>query len=130
MVRELAGVDKRQRWPLLRSLGDAAAEELRPVLREAVARFPRVICLTHVPPWREACWYNGQLSNDEWLPHFTCQALGATVSEVMREFPQRQLTVLCGHTHSAGRAWILPNVEARTAAAEYGRPAVAAVWEV
>ena len=32
------------------------------------------------------------------------------------------MTVLCGHTHSAGIAKILPNLEVRTGAAEYGRP--------
>jgi Icc-related predicted phosphoesterase len=129
LIEELAGVGKAERWPLLKALGDAAADHARRVLPEALDRYPQAVFLTHVPPLREACWYQGQISNDEWLPHFTCLALGQALVEIMRERPDRKLTVLCGHTHSPGETWPLANLRILTGAAEYGRPEIQQVFE-
>ncbi|HTN89531.1 MAG TPA: hypothetical protein VL242_37900 [Sorangium sp.] len=41
--------------------------------------------------------------------------------------PERRIEVLCGHTHGAGVAEILPNLLVRTGGAEYGEPAVQCV---
>jgi 3',5'-cyclic-AMP phosphodiesterase len=124
LIQELAGVSKEQRWPLLQALGDEAAAVIRRVLPQALARYESVYLLTHVPPLREACWYNGAISNDEWAPHFTCKAVGDAILEIMPDYPERSLTVLCGHTHGCGEAHPLPNVWIYTGAAVYGFPAV------
>lgn len=129
LIAELAAVGKAARWPMLKALGDAAAEHVRRVLPAALDRHPHVVFLTHVPPLREACWYQGQLSNDEWLPHFTCLAVGQALVEIMRQRPDRKLTVLCGHTHSPGETWPLANLRILTGSAEYGRPEIQQVFE-
>ena len=98
LIEELADLSKEARWLRLKQLGDEAAAHIRRVLPPALERYQHVFVLTHVPPWREACWYQGQISNDEWLPHFTCLAMGEAIESVAREYPDRQLTVLCGHT--------------------------------
>ena len=82
--------------------------------------------LTHVPPFREACWHRGQISDDDWLPHFACRAVGEVLVEAMAAHPECEMTVLCGHTHSPGEAQVLPNLRVLTGGAEYGRPAGAA----
>jgi 3',5'-cyclic-AMP phosphodiesterase len=130
LIEELAGVGKRDRWPLLQALGDAAARHVEVVLPRALADHEQVFFLTHVPPLREACWYQGQISNDEWLPHFTCLAVGQAILRIMRDFPQRRLTVLCGHTHSSGETTPLENVRILTGGAEYGSPRIQQVFEV
>ena len=71
--------------------------------------------LTHVPPVREACWHEGQLSDDQWAPHFTCLAVGEAILDVMAGHPDKRLTVLCGHTHGQGETQPLPNVQILTA---------------
>lgn len=124
LIAELAHMTKRERWPVLKALGDEAAEAVREKLRKALARFPRVWLATHLPPLREACWHEGQISNDEWAPHFTCKALGDVLLETMREHPDRQLTVFCGHTHSPGIAQPLPNLTIYTGGASYGHPTI------
>jgi predicted phosphohydrolase len=124
LIEELAGVTKEERWPLLQALGDAAAAAVRRVLPLALERYELVYFLTHVPPLREACWHEGRISNDEWAPHFTCKAVGDAVLEIMQDYPQRELTVLCGHTHGSGEAHPLPNVWIFTGAAVYGFPAI------
>ncbi len=130
LIAEFAGLDKRRRWEVLKALGDEAAEHMRRVLPLLFERFDEGYLLTHVPPWREACWHEGQISNDAWLPHFTCQAVGQAILEAMAARPGKRLTVLCGHTHGAGQCWPLPNVHVRTAGADYGHPDIARVIEI
>ena len=86
--------------------------------------------LTHVPPFREACWHEGQLSCDNWSPHFTCKATGDVLVDVMTAHPDQTMTVLCGHTHSAGYAQILENLEVFTGDAVYGHPKIQQVLDV
>jgi 3',5'-cyclic AMP phosphodiesterase CpdA len=129
LIEELAQVDRIARWQLLKQFGDEAADHVLRVLPAALDTYPHVIFLTHVPPFREACWHQGQISNDDWLPHFTCDAVGKAISSVMRDRPDRRLTVLCGHTHSSGEAWPIANVQVLTGAAEYGHPHVQRMFE-
>ncbi len=130
LIDEFVGLDKEQRLQVLHRLGDEAADHFARVLPEALSRYSNVLLLTHVPPYREACWYDGQISNDEWLPHFSCKAVGDVLISVMREHPDHRLTVLCGHTHGAGEYWPLENLRVLTGGAEYGHPAVQQVIEV
>jgi 3',5'-cyclic AMP phosphodiesterase CpdA len=130
LIAELAPLTKQLRWPKLKELGDQAAQHIRHVLPQALAKYPKVILGTHLPPLRDACWHEGQISNDEWLPHFTCKAIGDAILEIMRATPQRQLTVYCGHTHSQGICQPLPNVTIHTGGAKYGSPSVQEVIEV
>jgi predicted phosphohydrolase len=106
----------------LAELGDQAAATLRPQLRDALERFARVVVLTHVPPFRESCWYRGRISNDDYLPAFTCKAMGDLLLESAAAFPDRDIRVLCGHTHSPGECRPAPNLHVRTGAARYTEP--------
>ena len=130
LIAELAGLDKEARLTKLQALGDEAADHFRRVLPDALARFAHVVAVTHVPPFRESCWYQGRPSNDDWLPHFSCKAVGDVLVEAMRPRPDRRMTVLCGHTHGEGEADLLPNLRVLTGGATYGHPAVQRVLEV
>jgi 3',5'-cyclic AMP phosphodiesterase CpdA len=130
LITDFEGLDRRLRLVKLHALGDEAATHFRAVLPEALARFRHVLVLTHVPPFREACWYRGQVSSDAWLPHMTCKAVGDALAEAMMARPDRRMTVLCGHTHGAGEAQVLPNLRVLTGGAVYGRPVVQRVLEV
>jgi predicted phosphohydrolase len=130
LIEELAGLDKPRRLAQLHVLGDEAAAHFRSVLPEALARFRHVVVLTHVPPFRAACWYRGRISGDDWLPHFACGAVGEVLLEAMAAHQDREMTVLCGHTHSAGEVRVLPNLRILTGGAEYGRPQLQRVLPV
>ncbi len=106
----------------LHRLGDDAADSLRPHLEQAVATHEHVWVLTHVPPFREACWYDGKISTADWLPGFACKAVGDMLMDVVARQPKTLVTVLCGHTHGEGQARLLPNLRVLTAGAEYGKP--------
>jgi 3',5'-cyclic AMP phosphodiesterase CpdA len=126
---EVAADDPLAAWELktelrqkLGELGDDAAATLRPHLLAALDDFEEVLVLTHVPPFREACWHRGSISGDDWLPGFTCKAMGDMLIEAISRRPERKVTVLCGHTHGEGETWPLPNLRVRTGRAVYGEP--------
>ncbi len=108
----------------LQQLGDEAAAHLQLHVREALSWAEHVIVLMHVPPFREACWHEGQLSDENWAPHFTCVAAGDVLRAAMESSLDQRMTVLCGHTHGEGRADILPNLRVITGGAMYGAPSV------
>jgi predicted phosphohydrolase len=129
LIAELSAYGKADRRHALEALGDEAAAHIRRVLPAALEKNRHVVLLTHVPPLRAACWHEGQISDDNWAPHFTCKAVGDAILEIMPQHPDRQLTVLCGHTHGRGETRPLDNVLILTGGAEYGKPAVQRVFE-
>ena len=124
LIQEFAGLSHPERYRKMAALGDCAADHFQQWLPIACACYPNILLLTHVPPFRQACWHEGQISDDEFLPHFTCKGVGDTLRETMQQNPHRNLTVLCGHTHGSGEVDILPNLHIKTGGAEYGQPRV------
>ena len=122
-------LDRPRLEPVLNALGDEAAEHFARVLPAAMESHRRVVALTHVPPFREAAWHQGKPSDDAWLPFFACRAVGDCFLEVMRVRPDRELLVLCGHTHGSGETQILENLRVLTGGAKYREPAVQRVFE-
>jgi predicted MPP superfamily phosphohydrolase len=114
----------------LQGLGDEAARHFDAVLPQAARRYRRVIAATHVPPFHEATWHDGRLSDGNWLPHFSSRAAGDAMRRAMESHPDCRLVTLCGHTHGAGEARILPNLRVLTGGAQYGEPAVQRVFVV
>ena len=123
-------LDHATRLQKLHALADEAAAHFRALLPDALQRFEKLIVVTHVPPFREACWYRGRPSDDAWLPHFSCKVVGDVLAEAMAAHPDRDMTVLCGHTHGAGEAQILPNLRVLTGGAIYGKPNIQRVLKV
>lgn len=123
-IRDFQNLSKDGWFEKIAALGDEAAAFLRDVLQRGFEERQRILLLTHVPPFREAAWYFGRPSADDAVPHFACKAVGDVLLDVMRSRPERELTVLCGHTHSPGVVRMLPNLEVRTGRAEYGAPAL------
>ena len=130
LIADLRTLPERSLLQKLHELGDESAARLRSVLPGAVDRFAELILATHVPPFRESCWHQGKISDDDWLPHFTCKAVGDVLRETMAARPDRKMTVLCGHTHGSGEAQILPNLRVVTGGAVYGRPQLQRVFDV
>ena len=131
LIGEFGGFDEdpNTRLAKLLALGDEAGAHFRKVLPDAL-KYRHVQVLTHVPPFRESCWHEGQISNDDWLPFFTCKAVGDALAEAMTAASNRTMTVLCGHTHGGGEAQVLPNLRVLTGGAVYGKPEVQQALEV
>jgi hypothetical protein len=123
-IDEFIGLDRERRFVQLNVLGDECAVYLKSILPAAAERFRHLLLLTHVPPFKASCWHEGQISDDEFLPHFACRAVGDVLVEAMQKHPECDLTVLCGHTHSPGEVTILPNLLVKTGGATYGSPCI------
>ncbi len=130
MIEELSSLSREKRNERLRALGDEAASFVREILPKALTDYKEVVFLTHVPPFKESCWHEGRISDDDWLPYFTCKATGDALLEVVRSRPDRRVTVLCGHTHGAGVADLLPNLKVLTGGADYGKPRIEQILDV
>ena len=128
-IRDFVGLDEMRRYKLLNQLGDEAARYIGEWLPTALEKYPQVVLLTHVPPFTEACWHEGGISDQDWLPHFVCQAAGEAIVNVMADYPDRQVTVLCGHSHGQGSIQVRDNLRVLTGGAEYGKPQVQQVFE-
>jgi predicted MPP superfamily phosphohydrolase len=123
-------LDKNNLLRTMAAMADEAAAHFATVLKEAAAKYPNVIAVTHVPPFREAAWYRNQISSDDFLPYFACKVAGEIIQAVMREHPDSKLLVLCGHTHGGGEIQPADNIRVLTGEAEYGRPRVNRILEV
>ena len=84
----------------------------------------RIIVITHVPPFKENCLYQGKVSNDDYLPYFGSKATGDVLLQFSEDHPSINITTLCGHTHSHSHFQPLPNLEIKSGHADYGKPEV------
>jgi 3',5'-cyclic AMP phosphodiesterase CpdA len=125
-----ARLDRAEILPRIQRLAGESAAYFAGVLPEAMASRRRVLVATHVPPFREACWHEGRISGDEWMPHFSSRVVGEAIAAAAGAHPEVEVTVVCGHTHGEGTAQILPNLLVRTGGAVYGKPALAAVLAI
>ncbi len=127
--------DRPARAELLRDLGTTEAIALAEQLAIVPDDTPELLVVTHVPPFPEACIYDGRMSDPPWLPWFTCIATGDVLMEYARAHPACEVTVLCGHSHGIGVHQPLPNLEVRTGGwppgvEGYGNPCVQATLEL
>jgi predicted MPP superfamily phosphohydrolase len=127
------GDDRAQRIALLERLGANEARALRQRLAAAPA-CEQLLVLTHVPPFPEACVYEGGPSAPGYLPWFTCIATGEVLLDHARAHPDQRIRVLCGHCHGVGTFTPLPNLEVATggwtSGEGYGDPRVQATFEL
>ncbi len=124
LIKELHQPTKELRLKIQNELGDAAARHIETRLNEAINRYNNIIVALHVPPFYEACWHLGKLTDDNFLPHFACKATGDVLKTAMQAHPNVSMVVYCGHTHSGGYTEILSNLRVFTGAAEYSNPCI------
>lgn len=124
LIEELKRLNHEERFQKLHELGEEAALYLKNKLVEALKSYNRVVLLTHVPPFEECCLYEGLPAEGNWTPHFVGKATGDAIETVMKENPNKQLLVLCGHSHWGQDIQILPNLRVVTGHSELGIPNV------
>lgn len=130
LIQDLANISPLTRQMKLRALGQEAALYIERTLPKALDRFQQVYVALHVPPFQESCWHDGNTppDDDDYLPHFTCKAVGDVLLNIASNYPERQITVLCGHTHGWGETTMRPNLHVITEGAIYGQPTIARIF--
>ena len=120
-IGELSGLESNARLARLQALGAVEADTLRRTLAKLSGTPIRQVRIaTHVPPFPEACWYQGSNEINEWTPHFTCVAVGKEILRFAHAHPTTQVDVLCGHAHNEGSVTLAPNLRVETGRAVYG----------
>ncbi len=109
----------------MQQLADSDAIRLKSDLEKAVSQNPqKVIVLTHVPPFKEACLHEGEMSSDDWLPYFSSKVMGDVLTKIACENPKIDFLILCGHTHSKANLRYFNNLVIEVGKAEYYQPEI------
>jgi len=123
-------IGKFQLLDKMQQLADADAMKLQNDLKQAVSQQPRkIIVLTHVPPFKEACLHEGKVSDDDWLPYFSSKATGDVLTTVAQQNPEIEFLVLCGHTHSEANVYY-GNLAIEVGKAEYCQPEIQKILQI
>lgn len=128
-IDDLLYLDKKDRLEVMQKAADEAARHLTDILPKALDMADHVLLATHVPPFKEASWYRSKVSDDMYLPYFSCKVVGDAILDAMTGRNEKKLTVLCGHTHGNGEAQISDNILVLTGKARYGHPEIQQVFE-
>ncbi|MCL9685119.1 metallophosphoesterase family protein [Legionella maioricensis] len=116
---------KSQLLAQMQQLADLDASQLQKQLLQAVKEHAqRIIVVTHIPPFKEACLHEGKINNDDWLPYFSSKATGDVLSDICLSYPDINFLVFCGHTHDKAKYSPLPNLIVEAGHAEYNRPEI------
>ena len=129
MIQELREgniIGKYQLLNEMQKLADSDAARLKKNLQLAIQdNLPKkIIVLVHVPPFKESCMHEGQISNDDYLPFFASKITGDVLLNAAKANPKIEFLVLCGHTHSSSYYKPLDNLTVKAGSVEYGKPTV------
>ncbi len=127
LIQDLTGHNRSDLQQKLHQLGDDAAQHLAQTISTLFQEqntIREVVVATHVPPFPESAWYMGHSGAEDWIPDFTCKAVGDLLLTVATRHPQTQWTVLCGHGHHPGAVQLRDNLIVHTGKADYGHPVV------
>lgn len=118
------------RFAKLMELARISTEYVTEQVEKAFVDFDHVFVATHVPPFRENSVFNGKISDSNWLPHFSSMTMGDALRVLANKYPQKRLTVLCGHSHGSADVSQQSNLRTLTGFAEYHKPLIAKVFEL
>lgn len=126
LINDLKPYEGEELLNKLKQLGDDSAETLKKSLEEALNQFSNIIILTHVPPFREACCYEGHPCDDNWGPHFVCQVMGEMIVSCAAQNPDKNILILSGHSHNKADVQISHNIRVVTGQVTLGFPSIQA----
>lgn len=79
-----------------------------------------IVILTHVPPFRDMCMYNGRPANNDYIAFFACGRLGQIISRHAYLNRSKRYHIFSGHTHHAYKGQLADNIFGRVVSSEYG----------
>lgn len=109
----------------MQQLADEDANQLKKDLEDAIRQCPKkIVVVTHVPPFKEACLFEGKISGEDYLPFFSSKATGDVLMHMVCANPAIQFLVLCGHTHHECFYQAFDNLIIRVGGVDYSHPKV------
>jgi predicted MPP superfamily phosphohydrolase len=129
IINEFQSYYHNEHYDIIRGLAGEAANHIRKVLPLALEKHDHVFVATHVPPYRENAVYMGKISDDDWMPHFSSKLMGDAIVDVMKKYPNKEATVLCGHSHGSAVYKPINNVLCVTGFAQYKYPGISGTFQ-
>jgi len=127
VVRDFIGMDLNNILRIMSRRATQAAYYLIDIIGEAFLRGnQKVVVATHVPPFKEVSLYDRKPSPEHSLPFFSSKVIGEALKSIAESWPDRELLVLCGHTHWQAQM-TLGNITVKVGKAVYRCPQIAEV---
>lgn len=86
--------------------------------------FDTVYLAVHVPPFKEGCLFSAIEMPENWLNHFCDHELGIKLKLLMKSYPEKELKILSGHTHSKSTKKIKQNIKQYVGASTLKKPKI------
>jgi len=127
-IADFRGLSKRAAFGLMGDLGKTSGKYFRDMLPYALKCNEHLWIATHVPPFPQAAFYNGKPC--DWLrqPYYSNISAGGVIKGIATKFPDRRVTILCGHTHSGANVKVGDNVTVRAGRSRIGRPEIQEIF--
>jgi len=119
-IEELKTLDKDKRKVVMQFIAQEATEIVLSQINSVIDKYKTFYVVTHVPPFDVAAWYDGKMSDTNYLPHFSCKIMGDMLLSLMEKHLDKNMIVLCGHTHGSGEVQIVENLKVITGGSTYG----------
>lgn len=121
LIKELAACKSSvKRLKIFQQRADKAVKKVKTYLPKAMQKYKEVFFLTHIPPYHEVSFQEGKINPPEYLPYYSCKIVGDTIKEIAQAYPDSNVTILCGHTHSPRKLQITENISVEVGRAMYG----------
>lgn len=130
-LRKGYGQGRKELKETLQKLADVDAIDLkRKVVQALTNGYKKIIIVTHVPPFAEACLYAGTKSTPSGLCFWSSKILGDTILPIAQKNPDVDFLWLSGHTHSRATYKPCENMTVKVAEAQYYFPVVEEIINV
>jgi len=123
LIEEFKKLSRQEIFNFIKKLGEFWAKDIKRDLEKALETYDNILYFTHVPPFKEASWYNDCPGEEKAIPMFSCKQAGDMMLEIMSGHPNKKLTIYCGHTHNEYR-WVSNNIEVIVSKARYSNPSI------
>lgn len=91
-----------------KELADDSAEKVANKLKNAFVKYDTVYLLTHFPGWPI---HTNSITEIFWRPYNTNTPMGVMIEEIMKDYQDKKLIVLAGHSHSPSITQISHNIK-------------------
>lgn len=124
IIADFRGLSNEKMFQKMGELGKESAAYFRRSLPYALKCYRNVWIATHVPPFTDAALYNATPCDRLRQPFYSNVSAGGVIKGIAERYPEKTVTILCGHTHSSADVRIGANVNVRAGRSRPGFPEI------
>jgi predicted phosphohydrolase len=123
MIKELlVNYSVKSKMQFINKIIDDGCKIIKSNLETALEKYEHIHMLTHFPPFIEASGNEKLFFKDFWNSYDVNTKLGNLLKDIMKNYPDKKLTVYCGHTHKWKRVEVASNMECIVGDSRYFNP--------